>query len=257
MISETLVALERLLLPNSCVACGRMVGQTHPDRLVCSICRTRLRPVPAGCERCRQPLPPVGPCRFCADWPELLRTASSAVWLGNEARQMVHHLKYGGLPWLAQTVAETIDRLVSHPGRGFLVPIPLGGRRLRQRGYNQAAEIARALGALWSLPVAEGVLWRHRETRTQTKLTPEERAENVRGAFEAAAPPHVRRDGGGEGEEGVRRGRLPSVILIDDVLTTGATLAAAAAALVDAGWCEVGAVTFARAMPLVVQLEVA
>ncbi len=238
MTHAALVALERLLLPNCCVACGRLVGPSRPDELVCTTCLSRMRTVPLGCVRCRQPLPPVGPCRFCAAWPPTLRWAASAVWLGDEAREIVHHLKYGGYPSLARLAAEVVVRRVAHPGRSVLVPIPLGRRRLRQRGYNQATELARALGGLWSLPVAPSNLERVRETKTQTELSPDGRRENVKGAF-AASRCSV---------------RLP-VILIDDVLTTGATLAAAASAMARAGWGDVGAVTFARAMPLAVQLD--
>ena len=91
MIGAALLALERLLLPNSCVSCGRVVVPSEPDALVCAQCYARLRAVPAGCARCWQPLPPVGPCRFCADWPEAFEWVRSAVWLGDEARDIVHH----------------------------------------------------------------------------------------------------------------------------------------------------------------------
>lgn len=237
MIGSTLHALERLLLPNACVSCGSLVEQSRPDELVCLVCRSRLRGLSNGCVRCRQPLPPVGPCRFCAAWPPELQYATSAVWLGDEARKIVHYMKYRGYSRLSLTAAEVIGRLVSQPEGCVLVPIPLARRRLRQRGYNQAAEIARELGRIWRLPVDAGVLDRVRETRTQTELDPQARIENVQGAFAAKRPTGAER-----------------VILIDDVLTTGATLAAAATALAAAGWGSVGAVSFARAMPLAVQL---
>ncbi len=153
---------------------------------------------------------------------------------------MVHYMKYRGYWSLARTMAELINRLVSRPANSaVLVPVPLGQRRLRQRGYNQAAEIAGALADLWGMPLALDVLKRTRETKTQTKLTPEERTENVSGAFTAAARLQCRAE----------------VILVDDVLTTGATLVAAAGALVEVGWADVTALTFARAMPLAVQIE--
>jgi predicted amidophosphoribosyltransferase len=233
-------ALQRFLLPNGCVVCQRAVEPARPDGLICGVCRTRIRPLHAGCARCAQPLPPVGPCRFCAGWPAGLAFARSAVWLDDTARSVVHHLKYDALPTLAADIAEIVVRHLPRPAPAWLVPIPLAPRRLRARGYNQAAAIARALGRAWRMPVAERVLSRARDTGTQTALTPEARLRNVAGAF-AARPAHAAHT--------AREGRGGAVILIDDVLTTGATLVAAATALGAAGWDSAGAVTFARALP--------
>jgi predicted amidophosphoribosyltransferase len=257
VISEAVRALERFLLPNACVACGRLVEGVAPDSLVCGPCRSRMRPVPPGCSRCRQPMPPVGPCRFCDHWPEGLRTATSAVWLGEEAREIVHHLKYEGFTTLAELAANAIARnCESPPPSAILVPIPLGARRRLERGYNQAAEIARALGRIWSLPMRDTVIRRCLDTRSQTTLSPQERAKNMSGVFAAVLPhsavlntdePRSRRDG---------NATQPNLaILVDDVFTTGATIASAATALLDAGWTEVRAVTFARALPFAVRVE--
>ncbi len=245
MMAGVLRALERLLLPNACVACERLVEPGRPDALVCSPCLSRLQYLGPGCERCRQPNPPVGPCRFCDSWPQSLESVLSAVWLGAEAREMIHHLKYEGYTALADAIADVIRRAAPHPPTGVLVPVPLGARRRRARGYNQATAIARALSARWRLPVWEHVLARSRDTRSQTSLSPGERRSNVSGAFVATAPPPTF----GKRETGSGKRRGPSVILVDDVLTTGATLAAAASALEGAGWPTVSAVTFARALP--------
>ncbi len=226
-------ALERFVLPNACVACDCAVPAHEPDALVCGVCRTRLRSVPAGCERCGQPLPPIGPCRFCRDWDAALDHAQSAVWLDPPARAMVHHLKYDSLPGLGTDIGAEMARRLPRPAGGCLVPIPLAPARQRARGYNQAAAIARALGAHWDVPVRASLLSRVRDTATQTALTPDARAANVAHAFAARTAGR----------------RSTPVILVDDVLTTGATLVAAARALRDAGWPAVTAVTFARALP--------
>ncbi len=126
------------------------------------------------------------------------------------------------------------------PAAGWLVPIPAGRRRLRARGYNQALLMAVHLGRRWGLPVASACLRRARDTKTQTALTPAGRLANVAGAFVGTAAPAMIRAPGS---------RVRQAILVDDVLTTGATLDAAASALASAGWPVVGAVTFARAMP--------
>ncbi len=225
--------LERFLLPNSCVACGRSIEASRRDHLVCAVCLSRLRPVGRGCERCQQPLPMIGPCRFCAEWPAALGEVRSAVWLDDTARPIVHHLKYDGYHSLGSLVADRMAAILRRPSAGVLVPVPLAGKRQRDRGYNQAAMIARALGGRWGLAVDEAILVRPGDATSQTGLSPEERARNVAGAFTAAA-------GGGRGTR---------IILVDDVLTTGATLCGAADALALADWSDVHAVTFARAQP--------
>lgn len=236
-------AVERFVLPNVCVACERPTERSRPDALVCTPCLSRLRTVHGGCDRCSQPLPPVGPCRFCEGWPAALSWARSAVWMDEEARQIIHHLKYDGLSSLGAEIARLIARSVARVPRAVLVPVPLGRRRLRQRGFNQAEIVAGALARRWTLPLQPSLLRRQRETRTQTTLDPERRRENVRGAFAARSRGRVGSATEGEGP------LTPTVILVDDVLTTGATLVAAAEALRLAGWPRIAAVTFARALP--------
>jgi ComF family protein len=121
--------------------------------------------------------------------------------------------------------------------RTALVPVPLSARRERERGYNQTLHLARELGTRWSLPVWENVLTRTRHTETQTRLTPGDRLRNVSGAFSARASA---RD--------VLRGA--HLVVVDDVVTTAATLNACAAALCDGGARIVSFVTFARAPAL-------
>ncbi|MCZ6759994.1 MAG: phosphoribosyltransferase family protein [Gemmatimonadetes bacterium] len=232
MTGELLRSLERLLLPNSCLVCERLVERDRPDDLLCAVCRWRFRRVGVGCERCAHPLPPVGPCRFCTDWPAALGRTRSAVWLTNEARVTVHALKYDGYTRAAEIMAEAVASHVLHPEVDVLVPVPLGRRRLRSRGYNQAAALCRALSRAWGIPMRDGVLERTRETRSQTELTPEERSENVRAAFQAKPP---------DESSGKR------AAIVDDVLTTGATLCAIAETMAGTGWIEVNAITFARA----------
>jgi len=241
-------AFEQLLLPAECLVCHGLLGTAYADQLVCPVCRLRWRPVrPPWCERCGQPEPHFGPCRLCREWPEALRTVRSGVWLDGGARAAVHALKYGGLPRIAADLALALTRLVPHPPPGAqLVPIPLGPARLKRRGYNQSEVLARALGVTWGLRVRSQLLARTRDTPTQTALTPAARLANVAGAF------GVQNDECRVKNDPTRTNSTfciqhSPLVLIDDVFTTGATLAEAARALSGAGFTSISAVTFGRA----------
>jgi ComF family protein len=248
-------------MPRACLGCERPMPPEDPAAC-CALCRSRLHAIaPPRCSRCGQPLDPWrlrygeeggpaardgalargmqqpqggGGCGFCRAWPAELAWAASAVWLEDgPARNLVHALKYGGWRVAAPVMAERMLVAAGATLRALdvLVPVPLGRTRERERGHNQAALLAAALGRAAGLPVA-AALRRRRETRSQTRLPPAERRRNVQGAFAATGP----------GLGGLR------VALVDDVLTTGATLGAAATALAALGPETIGAVTFARAL---------
>jgi ComF family protein len=116
--------------------------------------------------------------------------------------------------------------------RSVVVPVPLAPQRLRERGYNQSALLAAELANFWKVPMRE-LLIRNRATQTQTQLTPGERLHNVAGAFTVVAPKN----------ELLRQ----HVILVDDVVTTAATLNSCATALYENGARIISYVTFGRA----------
>jgi ComF family protein len=172
----------------------------------------------------------------------------SAVWLADGARAAVHALKYGGLPRVADDLAAAMASVaLPTDDSSILVPIPLAPKRLRERGYNQSEALAAALGRRWGVRVARDLLARVRETATQTALTPETRLANVAGAFATRnAKCGMRNEHGGVDSAFP----IPhsTLILVDDVFTTGATLAEAARALERAGAQTVFGVTFGRAV---------
>jgi ComF family protein len=153
----------------------------------------------------------------------------------------VHALKYQGWYRVGAEMAARMARLdwpedvVAE--RRALVPVPLSVKRQRERGYNQTAQLATELSRRWAIPVWDDVLARVRHTETQTRLTPGDRLRNVSSAFRA--PTSARN---------VLRGA--HVIVIDDVVTTAATLNACAAALCDGGARIVSFLTFGRAPAL-------
>ena len=168
------------------------------------------------------------------------------MWLDAGARAAVHALKYGGLPRIADDLATAMTG-VDLPGRAsaWLVPVPLGPKRLWQRGYNQSERLARALSRHWRRPVVD-LLSRARETATQTALTPEARLANVAGAFRLRIGDCGLRISNERVQSAIRHPKS-AIVLVDDVFTTGATLAEAARALELGGATIVGAVTFGRA----------
>jgi ComF family protein len=240
--------IEQLLLPAECLICHGLLSDRDARNLVCPVCRQRFRAVrPPWCERCGQPEPHFGPCRLCATWPAALQAVRSAVWLEEGARRAIHALKYGGLPRIADDLAAAM-RALQPPADGplALIPIPLATKRLRERGYNQSEMLARSLARQWRIPVISDLLVRTRETPTQTTLTPETRLANVAGAFGLRIDDCGLRIGNQPVKSAIRNPQFTTV-LVDDVFTTGATLAEAARALEHAGAKTIHGVTFARA----------
>lgn len=224
--------------PAVCVVCDRLLDSGERG-LVCGRCWVRLSHLPAPqCERCGHPLR-TGLCRWCKLILPQVSLVRSVCWthVGTGAA-IVHALKYGGWHATATGIAERMSR-VAWPyelaaSRTALAPVPLAASRLRERGFNQSECIASALGTRWRIPVWCDLVERERATETQTRLTPEERLVNVSGAFRA-------RDSA--------RGMLRNahVVLVDDVVTTAATLNACAAALLAGGARTLSYVTFGRA----------
>lgn len=223
--------------------------------MVCSRCRSRLK---AGswprCPRCHAPRgtgrEELADCLECREWPDALSLARFAWLLRPPADDLVHALKYEGwrelAPYMGRCMAAaaraggwaatgpTVGGRTSRGAEWTVVPVPTTPHRMRERGYNQAALLARVVASELELPLADALL-RRAGGGSQTRLSPKERQENVRGAFVAGPAAIEVRD---------RR-----VLFVDDVLTTGATAGAAACTLMEAGAREVRLLTFGRALP--------
>jgi ComF family protein len=209
--------LEGLLewfFPDRCAACGGTGG------LLCAGCRARLRPYPGAVARI----------------PETLCQVQVGFVFEGPLRQAVHHLKYRRARRMARPLGELLAaRLAgSCPPADGIVAVPLHPRRLAERGYNQAEELASALAPRWGVPLRRSGLARERATAQQAGLAAaHERAANMRGAFRWAGP-----------------GAPPRrALLVDDVFTTGATMAACAETLILAGSDEVYGIALARSRP--------
>jgi len=227
-------------LPALCALCGRRLAED--EVAVCMECLTRLAPACAPfCRLCARPGPRPcgwrgGLCSICADHGrQFERHRAYGLFEGDLARA-IRLLKYSHRRSLAQPLGVLQARVVRADyilrQAEIVVPVPLHRTRRRDRGYNQSELLAQAVADLTGRSCTPRILRRRRATRTQTKLTQDERLANVRGAFWVGDPGEV-------------SGR--SVLLVDDVFTTGATLDACAAALLEAGARSVAAVTVAVA----------
>ena len=227
-----------LLLPKCCAVCDHLLDANERG-IVCGHCWSRVRELPyPRCARCGHPVDG-HQCRWCANLPPFVRSARSCCWIGaGSGKDIVHALKYDGWTRVAGEIGERMSRMTFPPDvereRTALVPVPLSRQRLRERGFNQSALIARALEDRWQIPAWTDVLDRVTSTRSQTRLTPGERQGNVAGAFSVPL----------EARSKIRGAHL---ILVDDVVTTGATLRASASALFAAGTRTISYMTFGRA----------
>lgn len=208
-----------MLFPAACMGCGLPL-EAGPVAPVCGGCADRL-------PRCPFPwLPGRG---------RSLDGAFSPFLYEGVCREMVLALKYEGrlslVPFLASNMAEEVLRRLGECPADRVLPVPLHPTRLRERTFNQAELLAAAVARRMGIPCEKELLIRCRPTRPQAELTREERSRNVRGAFD------LRRGSSLKGQR---------LILVDDVLTTGATAEACAKLLKSAGTRSIWAVTAAR-----------
>ncbi len=208
------------ILPQRCPGCG---APAAPERLLCGPCADRVPRLHAAlCARC------LVAGRDPSSCPRHPGFAVWAPWLFDErAAALVHALKYRGRPSLARALGDELATALPRSWRrpDLVLEVPLHPARLRERGYNQSAALADALADALGAPRLRGALRRVRPTPPQARLGPARRRANLAGAFAIE-------------RRGWLRGR--KVVLVDDVITTGATFDAALASLHDAGAVAAG-----------------
>ena len=228
-----------ILFPRVCLGCGRDLkwNATAP---LCPSCENGLvLPGPLICQRCGVVLPSGGAhcfaCRGSKAATYKCKLIRSACNFNEFSRGLVYGLKYQHAdylaPYMGGVMAHRFGMLPEITDVNLVVPVPLFSKRQKKRGYNQSELLARAFCAQTGLELNTTALVRVRDTGSQTQLGRQARAENMSGAFAVKCPQPV-------------KGK--TVLLIDDVVTTGSTLEACAQALRGAGAKRVVAYTFAR-----------
>ncbi|HEX9897458.1 MAG TPA: ComF family protein [Dehalococcoidales bacterium] len=217
-----------LLLPQFCVGCGK------EGAFLCDSCLQSLpRLEPPVCPRCGRPQSNGELCRNCQDWQADIDGIRAPFCFDGAIRSAVHQLKYRNLRAIAPALAQLMSEYLAsnHLDGDVLIPVPLHDKRLRERGYNQSALLAKELGTLMNLPVDETSLVRDKFVLPQARTTSvEERRANVIGVFACR----------GDGVRGKK------VLLIDDVATSGSTMNACASVLKSAGAIAVWGLALAR-----------
>ena len=215
------------VLPSSCVLCGA----DTTDGRICVGCDADLPGLsPTRCTVCALPLVSAGVCGACLHRPPSYDSVSAAYAYAFPVDALIHAYKYGGDLSLAPLLGGALVRN-ARPAVDAIIPMPLAPARLRERGFNQAQELARNAGRILRLPVAASACRKVTETPPQAALPWKERARNVRGAFVCDVDLTGQR-----------------VAIVDDVMTTGATLNELARNLKRAGALHVSGWVVARTL---------
>lgn len=230
MLRRAATAIAHRLFGGTCFLCHGSAS----SGLLCAACEADLPRLEGGvCPRCALASPAGAVCGRCLARPPRFDATLAALAYAFPADALVHALKFRGQLAVAGLLAQLLaERVAGAAPVDCLLPVPISGERLRQRGYNQALEIARHVARSAGIALAPQLCRRIRDTPAQTDLPWAERASNVRGAFASA-----------NAVAGAR------VAVLDDVMTTGATLDEVAASLKHAGAASVVNWVVARTLP--------
>lgn len=231
MVNNWLNSVQARLYPATCVLCGAR-GEANRD--LCAGCLEDLPRPGSSCGRCGLPVPGTGGALLCAaclrDPPAFDRTRVLYDY-APPVDQMIRQLKYAGQLHLARLFGMQLATLAAEvPAADCVVPVPLHRSRLRERGFNQAIELARPLARALAVPLDLRSCYRARATTAQASLSRTARRENLKGAFTVRHGLNVRH-----------------AVIVDDVMTTGCTADELAQALKRGGTAKVSVLVVARA----------
>lgn len=217
-VDDCINSVQRWLCPPTCLLCGAP-GADGLD--LCSACRGTLPWNTSSCTSCAAPLPVPGTCGQCLGHPPPFDAALAPLLYRPPLDWLVQGFKFNQRLVPGRLLGELLmghlaEHITACPE--LIVPVPLHPLRLRERGYNQALELARPLARRFGIPLAHGLVRRTRATATQSLLDAGERRRNVRGAFALAQPLGARH-----------------VVIVDDVVATGSTVGELARLLRRAG----------------------
>jgi ComF family protein len=223
-----MLRVQRILYPPGCLLC---LGPGRRGLDLCGVCAAALPRIRHACARCALPLsqPGIELCGACQRGKSAPDRALAAFHYAPPVDRLIHCFKFRGRLVYGRVLGELLAEAVAEAGLDrpeLLVPVPLHPARLRERGYNQSLILARYAGRRLGLPVSAYSVQRLRHTPPQMGLPARQRRSNLRGAFTVTAPLGVR-----------------CVAIVDDVMTTGATVVELARALRLAGvkqvqvWC--------------------
>jgi len=228
-----------LIWPASCKVCGNPLEHDR-HACVCRKCWSKIIPiVPPVCAVCGKPVALENViCRICRETPPEFSLARAAGIYEGVLKEIIHLFKFKGRRWLNRHLGKLLadavinDRKIIE-GVSGIVPVPLFRKRKRERTYNQSMLLAKELKRYFDLPVLKDVLIRMRPTVSQSDLTRRERFRNVKGAFACVKPEKIEKQ---------------CILLVDDVLTTGATASECANVLRRSGAGEVRVFTVATTL---------
>ena len=234
MVYNKLADWRSWLFPNECLLCQQ---QIPAEQDFCSPCETTLPYRHRACPRCAAALPASAAaaaiCGACHKNPPIFTQSYALFSYQAPIDKLIQQFKYNKKLYLARTLGQMMARTMTDidlQRPDVLLPVPLHRQRLRQRGFNQALELARPVARELGIPLDPWLAIRHKATAPQASLSPKERYRNVRGAFQ------VKKDVSGL-----------KIAIIDDVMTTGHTVNAVAQALLRSGAAEVRVWVLARA----------